>query len=592
MTSEKPRPLERGRSSAEEIQHVASSAVSSSSTSPSLSLSQKDPGDPASDATKEPSPSTAAAAAAAATKDTEKETEATPATTEEQPQVYSTFSKAQTRMIVAMVTLASFFSPLSGQIYYPVMPTLVKSYHLTPALINLTITTYMILQGLAPSFMGTFADSGGRRPAYIIAFTIYTAANIGLALQNSYAALMILRCIQSAGSSGTISFGYGVIADIATPAERGTYIGPMAAGVMVAPALGPVIGGILAKFLGWRSVFWFLVIISGGFLVVFVLLVPETARRIVGDGSVLPAEWWRRSVLQWWQLRSHAALTRPNSDGHPDVDVDASRSAAGQPGGSAARSKLRFPNPLKSFVILLEPDALILISYIGVVMFANIALLTSTPTLFTKIYGFNDLQIGLCFLPLGAGASLGAIINGKILDRNYRRYCTLLSVPLDRKRNTDLRNFPIEKARLEPFLCIILLAIVTYTPYGWVLQQRAPLAAPLILQFILGFSMIASTNTLNTLLIDLFPDRPATASAACNLVRCWLGAVGAAVIDYMLSGMGWGWCFTFLGLVMLLSLGLVYVEFLYGMKWREKRRVRREEREKERRDLEADKGVA
>jgi multidrug resistance protein len=299
--------------------------------------------------------------------------------------LFSAFSKYEKLFIVTMVTLASFFSPLSGQIYYPVMPTLVRNYQLTPELINLTITTYLILQGLAPSFMGTFADTGGRRPAYIIAFTVYTAANIGLALQNSFAALLVLRCLQSAGSSGTVAFGYGVIADIATTAERGKYIGPMAAGVMVAPALGPVIGGLLAKFLGWRSIFWFLTIVSGGYLVFYVLAMPETARKIVGNGSVVPHEWWRRSVFQWWSKRQ----AQSNEEGHTSTEESQQ---------SPHTKRLRFPNPLKCFVILLEWDALIIISYVGIVMFSNIALLTSTPNLFGPLYGFNELQIGLCFL--------------------------------------------------------------------------------------------------------------------------------------------------------------------------------------------------
>jgi MFS family permease len=110
-----------------------------------------------------------------------------------------------------------------------------------------------------------------------------------------------------------------------------------------------------------------------------------------------------------------------------------------------------------------------------------------------------------------------------------------------------------------------------FIPYGWTLQQHTSLAAPLVLQFIIGFCFIASLNTLNTLLVDLFPDRAATAAAACNLVRCWLGAIGAAVIDQMLEGMGWGWTFTFLGLCMAVSMALLWVEYLYGMRWRQTR---------------------
>lgn len=304
-------------------------------------------------------------------------------------QAHSAFGKYQKIFIVLMVTLASFFSPLSGQIYYPVLPTLVNNYHLTTALVNLTITTYMIFQGLAPSFMGTFADNGGRRPAYIVAFAIYTAANIGLALQNSFAALLVLRCIQSAGSSGTVAFGYGVIADIATPAERGKYIGPMSAGVMVAPALGPVIGGLLSRFLGWRSVFWFLVIISGGYLLVYMVAMPETARTIVGDGHQPPKEWWRMSLVQYLSGRRRARMAGD--------EMNREQSEHGP-----RSSKLRFPNPVASFAILLEKDALIIISYVGLVMFGNVALLTSTPNLFPQLYGFNELQVGLCFLSVSS----------------------------------------------------------------------------------------------------------------------------------------------------------------------------------------------
>jgi predicted MFS family arabinose efflux permease len=101
------------------------------------------------------------------------------------------------------------------------------------------------------------------------------------------------------------------------------------------------------------------------------------------------------------------------------------------------------------------------------------------------------------------------------------------------------------------------VGVAAFIPYGWVLQQKVHLAAPLMLQFIIGFCFVASLNCLNTLLVDLFPDRPATAASACNLVRCCLGAVGAAVISQMLSGMGWGWCFVFLGLVMAVGMGLL-----------------------------------
>ncbi|KAL4953152.1 major facilitator superfamily domain-containing protein [Aspergillus filifer] len=520
------------------------------------------------------------------------------------PPQYSSFSTGQKRLIVTMVTLGSFFSPLSGQIYYPIMPTLVQTYDLTPALINLTITSYMLLQGLAPAFMGTFADVCGRRPAYILSFTIYTVANIGIALQTNYPALMVLRCLQSAGSSGTVAFGYGVISDIATPAERGTYVGPMSAGTMLGPALGPVIGGLLARYFGWRSVFWFLVIVSGGFLVCFWALVPETARGVVGDGSIIPKEWWRLSGKQLLRQRQRNEKSAGGlAVNAVQIDADEKGTETVRPASSTI--KLHFPNPIKTLAILLEPDALILISSIGLLMITNAALLTSTPGLFKEIWDFNDLQIGLCFIPLGIGASLGAIVNGYVLNENYRRHHQrqaeasssttpaapnlnstssdhdpekLESTRSDPSKSTSpskspppLPTFPLEKARLQQSFPTLCLTITTLIPYGFVLQSRTHISAPLTLQFLNGFATVACTNTLNTLLVDLFPDRPATAAAACNLVRCWLGALGAGTVEFMLRSMEWGGCFAFLGGCLGLAALLAGIEYRIWRRWRESR---------------------
>ena len=118
----------------------------------------------------------------------------------------------------------------------------------------------------------------GRRPAYAICFVIYIAANVALALQNSYAALFVLRCLQSSGSSATICLSSGVVSDIATAAERGKYMGFVTVGALLGPSIGPVIGGVLAEFLGWRAIFWFLAIFALAFFVVFAVFFPETGR--------------------------------------------------------------------------------------------------------------------------------------------------------------------------------------------------------------------------------------------------------------------------------------------------------------------------
>jgi len=166
---------------------------------------------------------------------------------------YSIFTRAQKRWIVLLIAFAAMFSPLSSFIYYPALSSLATDLKVSLELMNLTITSYMIVSGITPAIIGNTADMVGRRPVYILTFAVYFAANIGLALQRSYPALFVLRMLQSAGSSGkisrsnlcnammiwsglislstgTISIAYGVIADIASPGERGSYNGVMLCG--------------------------------------------------------------------------------------------------------------------------------------------------------------------------------------------------------------------------------------------------------------------------------------------------------------------------------------------------------------------------
>ena len=160
-----------------------------------------------------------------ATTDPKSEDDQTAESLSSRDPIYSVFSRPQKRYIVFVAALAGLFSTLSTNIYFPALNSLAKNYNVSDELISLTVTSYMIFQALAPTIYGDLADMAGRRPAYCIGFTIYIAANIGLALQDNYAALLVLRCLQSSGSSGTIAMGAGMVADVATSAERGSYMG-------------------------------------------------------------------------------------------------------------------------------------------------------------------------------------------------------------------------------------------------------------------------------------------------------------------------------------------------------------------------------
>jgi MFS family permease len=94
--------------------------------------------------------------------------------------------------------------------------------------------------------------------------------------------------VQSSGSSGTVALANACVADLVTSAERGSYIAYTSLSSILAPALGPIIGGLLAQYAGWHWIFGFLAIAATTFFIPFFLFFPETCRVIVGNGSIPP----------------------------------------------------------------------------------------------------------------------------------------------------------------------------------------------------------------------------------------------------------------------------------------------------------------
>lgn len=117
-------------------------------------------------------------------------------------ELYTIFGKWEKRYIISLITFAAWFSTLSSFIYYPVITFVARDLQTTVAKINLTVTSYMIVSGIVPAIIGDLADQAGRRPTYVIALVVYFCANIGIAVQHSFVALLLLRMLQSAGISG------------------------------------------------------------------------------------------------------------------------------------------------------------------------------------------------------------------------------------------------------------------------------------------------------------------------------------------------------------------------------------------------------
>lgn len=292
-------------------------------------------------------------------------------------------------MIIYLTYLLGYLalaSSLTATIYFPIIDLLSRRYHTSVQAINLTITLYVVLQGITPSFFSPLSDTLSRRPVFLITFTIYVLAGVGLvANTTSYAALIILRGLQSIGGSAVLSLSYDVVADIVPHSRRGSVLGPMLAATNLGPCIGPVVGGgaILASG-NPRWCFVALVIFGASGLLLIGWTMPETGRYAVGNGAVQARGVWST----WWQLvrsavrhrkldvrddsagefekgsgysRENGASISPLGLETNTKSVTANRAAEDPNFGRTGRGKLPIPNPFPSVRLIFHKDTALIL---------------------------------------------------------------------------------------------------------------------------------------------------------------------------------------------------------------------------------------
>lgn len=423
------------------------------------------------------------------------------------------------------------------------------------SLTTLTVTVYMIVQGLAPSFWGSFSDAIGRRGIFIGTFIVYMIANIALAVSTNYGELMAFRALQAAGSAATISIGAGVIGDITTSAERGSLVGIFGGVRMLGQGVGPVFGGVLSQYLGYRSIFWFLTIMAAISLVSIMCFLPETLRSIAGNGTV-PLYGLHKPYIYY-------------VTGQPDIQEDA------KPIGE--KKKVTWKTVLAPLTFLGEKDVFITL-FFGAIVYTVWSMVTSsTSQLFEDTYGLNTLEVGLTFLGNGFGCMSGSYTIGYLMDYNHKRterdYCRQNNLPLDTRITTKTHpDFPIEYARMRNTWWITALFVVCTAVYG--VSLRTHLAVPIILQYIIAYCATAIFTINSALIIDLYPGASASATAVNNLMRCLIGAGGVALVTPIIDAIGSLFCFVLLAGVTLAMVPLLMVEMRWGAGWRMKRNER------------------
>lgn len=144
---------------------------------------------------------------------------------------------------------------------------------------QLIVSAYMLAFAVMTPFHGPLSDAVGRKPVIIGALAAYTLASIGCALSTSLPMLLVFRVLQGLAAGGSTIIGRTIIRDLFDGVEAQRVMSRVMMIFGLAPAVAPIVGGLLLGLGPWPTIFWFVGAFSLVLAIVVLLIVPETHPR-------------------------------------------------------------------------------------------------------------------------------------------------------------------------------------------------------------------------------------------------------------------------------------------------------------------------
>jgi EmrB/QacA subfamily drug resistance transporter len=292
------------------------------------------------------------------------------------------------------------------------LPAIVRHFDATPTQANWILLGYMLTNTIMILAFGRLADIFGRKLLYLAGMAVFTGASLGCGLASSADMLIVLRIIQAFGAASIVTNTTALLVDAYPPQRMSLVLGlnvTVAAGSSIC---GPLIGGALVSWWGWRALF-----LAGVPFGVYSLLVggrllnikaPEQHERFDIPGTLL-------SLIALGALVF--ALSEGGVRGWLSEEILACFGLSLVSGLAFIRVQLRVRHPLVDLAILKNPD-LVLAYYANFILaLVQMATLLLVSLFVQVVFGMNALQAGIRITPLAAGLMASAALAAKLIDR-------------------------------------------------------------------------------------------------------------------------------------------------------------------------------
>ena len=160
--------------------------------------------------------------------------------------------------LAALLACLGMLGAFSIDTYIPAFSGIAKSLDATPVQMQQTLSAYLLGFAVMNLFHGALADSFGRRPVVLWGIAIFTLSSLGCAASQTVGHLIFFRLAQGMSSGASMVVGRAIIRDMFPPDEAQRVMSQVTIYFGVAPAVAPIVGGLLLVHFGWHSVFVFL----------------------------------------------------------------------------------------------------------------------------------------------------------------------------------------------------------------------------------------------------------------------------------------------------------------------------------------------
>jgi DHA2 family multidrug resistance protein len=194
-------------------------------------------------------------------------------------------------LIAVLVALATFMEVLDTTIANVVLPYIAGGLGVSEDEASWVVTTYLVANAVALTASSFLARLLGRRAFFLLCLALFTASSVLCAYAWNLQALLLFRILQGIGGGGMVPVAQSILADSFPPEKRGQGFALFGVAVVVAPVVGPTLGGWLADNFSWS---WCFMIngpvgIAAFTLIALILREPAAAaaerRRVRGEGA-------------------------------------------------------------------------------------------------------------------------------------------------------------------------------------------------------------------------------------------------------------------------------------------------------------------